>query len=51
MAIEAGLLIRDFAIVMLAALGFGYVASRLGQPPMLGYLLAGLAIGPMMRLV
>jgi CPA2 family monovalent cation:H+ antiporter-2 len=51
MAVEAGLLIRDFAIVMLAALGFGYVASRLGQPPMLGYLLAGLAIGPMMRLV
>ena len=44
-------MIRDIALVMVSALSFGYVASRLGQPPMIGYLLAGLAIGPASRLV
>jgi len=36
---------------MISALFFGYLASKCGQPPLIGYLLAGLAIGPASRLV
>jgi CPA2 family monovalent cation:H+ antiporter-2 len=51
LAVDGILLIRDIALIMVSALLFGYLASRLGQPPMIGYLLAGLAIGPASRLV
>jgi CPA2 family monovalent cation:H+ antiporter-2 len=34
------------ALALLAALAFGSVARRLGLSPLLGYLLAGVAIGP-----
>ncbi|MGB8700977.1 MAG: cation:proton antiporter [Thermosynechococcaceae cyanobacterium] len=39
-------LIVDMVTVLGAAAVGGYAASRLGQPVLLGYLLAGLAVGP-----
>ena len=39
-------LIGDLAIVMVVAASTGLVARRLGQPSVLGYLLAGLIVGP-----
>ncbi|MCK4757211.1 MAG: cation:proton antiporter [Thermoplasmata archaeon] len=40
-------LLIDIAIIMVAALVFGGIAHKiLGQPPILGYLFAGIAIGP-----
>lgn len=36
----------DIAIIMVAALAGGFVAQRLGQPLILGYILAGIAVGP-----
>jgi monovalent cation:H+ antiporter-2, CPA2 family len=40
------LLIVDMVTVLGTAAGGGYLASRLGQPVLLGYLLAGLVVGP-----
>src|SRR6201997_5085151 len=34
------------AASLVSALGGGYMASRVGLPPLLGYLLAGVAVGP-----
>ena len=42
-------LIRDLAIVWLAALMAGYLCVRLRQPLIAGYLLAGVAIGSFWR--
>ena len=42
---EAGL-VRDFAIIMVVAAAVLVVFRRLGLPPILGYLLAGVLIGP-----
>jgi CPA2 family monovalent cation:H+ antiporter-2 len=39
-------LLIDLAVAVLAAFVGGVVAQRLGQPVILGYLLAGVAIGP-----
>lgn len=39
-------LISTMAVSLVYALAGGYIASRLRQPPLLGYLIAGLAIGP-----
>jgi CPA2 family monovalent cation:H+ antiporter-2 len=39
-------LIREMVTVLGAAVGGGYVASRLRQPVLLGYLLSGMLIGP-----
>lgn len=39
-------LLRDFAIIMAVAGGALVLFRRLGQPPILGYLLAGLIVGP-----
>jgi monovalent cation:H+ antiporter-2, CPA2 family len=39
-------LIVDMVAVLGTAAGGGYLASRLGQPVLLGYLLAGLVVGP-----
>ncbi|WP_404790991.1 cation:proton antiporter [Altericista sp. CCNU0014] len=40
------LLIVDMVTVLGTAAGGGYLASRLGQPVLMGYLLAGLIVGP-----
>ena len=39
-------LLVSVLVVMLAARGFGAVARRLGQPPVLGEIIAGLCLGP-----
>jgi CPA2 family monovalent cation:H+ antiporter-2 len=36
----------DLTLVLLAALLGGFLAQRFGQPLMVGYILAGLAVGP-----
>jgi CPA2 family monovalent cation:H+ antiporter-2 len=36
----------DIAIILVAALIGGFVAQRLGQPLIIGYILAGIAVGP-----
>ena len=47
-----GAIIGDLAVVVAAALLGGLVAGRLRQPVVLGYLLAGVAVGPyVLRLV
>jgi CPA2 family monovalent cation:H+ antiporter-2 len=35
-----------FALIFLAALGAAFVLHRLGQPPLIGYLAAGILLGP-----
>jgi CPA2 family monovalent cation:H+ antiporter-2 len=39
-------LITTFALAFVLALVFGYVAERLKSPPLVGYLFAGIAVGP-----
>jgi monovalent cation:H+ antiporter-2, CPA2 family len=39
-------LIGDLTLVFVAALAGGYLAQRLGQPLIVGYILAGVAVGP-----
>jgi monovalent cation:H+ antiporter-2, CPA2 family len=39
-------LIIDFVLALATALVGGTIARRLGQPPLIGYLLAGVVIGP-----
>ncbi len=39
-------LVADLALVLLAALGGGFLAQRIGQPLIVGYILAGVIIGP-----
>ena len=39
-------LVADLTLVLLAALAGGFLAQRLGQPLIVGYILAGVAIGP-----
>ena len=41
-----GALITDLAIVTVVAAFTGLLARRIGQPSILGYLLAGLIVGP-----
>lgn len=36
----------DIAIILVAALAGGFVAQRLGQPLLLGYIIAGVLVGP-----
>jgi CPA2 family monovalent cation:H+ antiporter-2 len=38
--------VADLTLVLLAALLGGFLAQRLGQPLMVGYILAGIAVGP-----
>jgi CPA2 family monovalent cation:H+ antiporter-2 len=38
--------VADLTLVLLAALVGGFLAQRLGQPLMVGYILAGIAVGP-----
>ncbi|HZY70999.1 MAG TPA: cation:proton antiporter [Thermoplasmata archaeon] len=46
MAIEAVQVVQDLAIVMTTALAMAFVFHRIHQPPLIGYILAGMAIGP-----
>src|SRR5262249_48401454 len=39
-------LIATIAMSFVLAFGFGFVAARLGMPPLIGYLVAGIAVGP-----
>src|SRR5215212_8045190 len=39
-------LVADLSLVLLAALMGGYLAQRIGQPLIVGYILAGVVIGP-----
>lgn len=39
-------LVADLALVLLAALVGGFLAQRLGQPLIVGYIVAGIVIGP-----
>ncbi|MCR9161650.1 MAG: cation:proton antiporter [Nannocystaceae bacterium] len=43
---QASPLVADFAVVLGVATVTGALARRLNQPPVLGYLLAGLIVGP-----
>ncbi len=43
---ESGSLLRDFAVITVAAAAALFVFRLLKQPPILGYLIAGIAIGP-----
>ena len=44
--VEESALLRDFAIIMALAGAVVVVFRKLNQPPILGYLLAGLVVGP-----
>ena len=46
MEVEALSFLADIAWMMIMALILGYAANKLGQPAMLGYLFAGMIIGP-----
>jgi CPA2 family monovalent cation:H+ antiporter-2 len=39
-------LVADLALILVAALAGGFAAQRLGQPLIVGYILAGVAVGP-----
>src|SRR6188508_2216072 len=39
-------LVADLALVFLAAVAGGFLAQRVGQPLIVGYIVAGIAIGP-----
>jgi monovalent cation:H+ antiporter-2, CPA2 family len=39
-------LVSDFTLVVVAALAGGFVAHRIGQPLIVGYILAGVVVGP-----
>src|ERR671910_1353343 len=39
-------LILTFTVGLAAALAFGYLTHRVGLSPIVGYLLAGIAVGP-----
>lgn len=41
--------LRDLATILALALGAGLLASRLRQPPVVGYLVAGVAASPLLR--
>ena len=44
--LETGFLIQDFAVVMIVAAVMVFVTHKLKQPMVIGYLLAGMVIGP-----
>jgi CPA2 family monovalent cation:H+ antiporter-2 len=39
-------LVTDFTLILAAALAGGYLAQRAGQPLIVGYILAGIVVGP-----
>ncbi|MEF8874053.1 MAG: cation:proton antiporter, partial [Candidatus Thermoplasmatota archaeon] len=44
--VESIRLLVDIVLILFAALGVGYIVSKLKQPVILGYLIAGIMIGP-----
>lgn len=46
MAVEAVQVVQDLAIVMATAFAMAFVFHRIHQPPLIGYILAGMVIGP-----
>ncbi len=45
-SVQLQLLFVDVALILLLARGLGAVAARFGQPPVVGEILAGIALGP-----
>src|SRR5256714_15578895 len=45
-AIEIGEIVQDFAIIMLVASAMALVSYKLKQPMVIGYIIAGMIIGP-----
>ncbi|MEU8521778.1 cation:proton antiporter [Streptomyces sp. NBC_01216] len=43
---QVALLLFDLALILLLAQGLGHLASRVGQPPVVGEILAGVLLGP-----
>jgi CPA2 family monovalent cation:H+ antiporter-2 len=39
-------LVVDFTLILAAALAGGFLAQRLGQPLIVGYIVAGIVVGP-----
>lgn len=39
-------LLLDIVVILVVARGFAWIASRLGQPPVIGEILAGIVLGP-----
>lgn len=46
MSIEIGQVVHDFAVIMIVAGFMAVISIKLKQPMVIGYLLAGMAIGP-----
>ncbi|MFI8288661.1 cation:proton antiporter [Streptomyces sp. NPDC085614] len=43
---QVALLLFDLALILVLAQGLGYLATRIGQPPVVGEILAGVLLGP-----
>jgi len=46
MVIEIGQVVQDFAIIMILASVMALISYRLKQPLVIGYIIAGIIIGP-----
>ena len=46
MVIEIGPILQDFTIIMIAASIMAMVSYKLKQPMVIGYIIAGMIIGP-----
>ena len=44
--LDTNLLIQDFAVVIIVAAVMGFITFKLKQPTVVGYILAGMVIGP-----
>ncbi|MGQ4488527.1 cation:proton antiporter [Streptomyces sp. SAS_281] len=43
---QVALLLFDLALILVLAQGLGYLATKIGQPPVVGEILAGVLLGP-----
>jgi Kef-type K+ transport system membrane component KefB len=43
---QAWIFLLDLTLILVAALAFGWMARRIGQPPVVGEILAGILLGP-----
>jgi Kef-type K+ transport system membrane component KefB len=43
---QAGIFLLDLTLILVVAMAFGWMARRIGQPPVLGEILAGVLLGP-----
>ena len=46
MVIEIGQIIQDFAVIMIVASVMALISYKLKQPLVIGYIIAGIIIGP-----